>query len=769
MSQLKALGKTLRNNSSQDEKISLKVLGMDCGACAMTIESGIRKLNGVKDVKVSFTTETMEILGKVDIELIEKTIRKLGYKLTKEKTNNFDDLKNYKGLRGFFAFIWGQPIYRRAILVSLLTLLSITVDSQLSIPQIFSFPFLTLVFSTAVIIAGTPIFLKGFRSLFFAGQITIDLLMAVAAIGALGIGATGEAITVILLFILGEALEAFSAEKARDSLRSLLSLQPQDATVLETHSENHEGDAHKQNNRNHSHEVIKAVEKVNTGDRILVKPGQRIPVDGEIINGTSSINQAPVTGEEIPVLKAVGDEVMAGTVNGEAALEILVTRPSSEGTIARIAKLVQQAQAQRSPAERFIDRFARYYTPTIVVIAIGVVAIPVFLLGKPFLNDPDGGHGWLYRGLTLLIIACPCALIISIPVTVVSGLTRLAQLGVLVKSGALLDRLADIMIVAFDKTGTLTEGKPIVTGIRSINCVHPLNKHQDCLHCDEVMKYAATLERASEHPIAYAIVSEAAQRKGVNHIQIAEKIHAYPGKGIGGEINNKTALVGKKDLFKGNELGWNKIINEAKQTERSGQTVMYVSVEDKVLGFIGTQDAIRNNSSNALAELKEMTPPISNIMLTGDNIQTAQRVTNLIPEIDKIKAGLLPAEKLEEIEKLYNQDILTAMVGDGINDAPALARADIGIAMGGNGTAQAMEIADVVLMQDNLSHVAMALRMARKCRAIIKQNIFLSLLLKIAFLILTVPGITTLWMAVLADVGATLIVTINGMRLLRQT
>jgi len=394
----------------------------------------------------------------------------------------------------------------------------------------------------------------------------------------------------------------------------------------------------------------------------------------------------------------------------------------------------------------------------------------VLAFGQPFLDTMDGTHGWMYRGLTLLIIACPCALVISIPVTVVSGLTRLAQLGVLVKSGALLDRMADITTVAFDKTGTLTYGKPIVMGMLTPDCAHTADEHNECATCDDVVGAAASVERASEHPVAHAIVTAAGRRNGTGHVAVAGNVMAHPGKGVSGTIKSgELVTVGSRELFDENHTGMPEVAAHADVAQREGQTIMYVSRENKVVGYIGVQDEIRQNSSDALAELANMNPPIRKVMLTGDNPQAAARVASQIPGIDEVHAGLLPEEKLNKIEELGGAEHAVAMVGDGINDAPALARADIGIAMGGGGTAQAMETADVVLMQDDLSHVALALRMARKSRQVIKQNIMLSLALKLVFLSLAIPGIATLWMAVLADVGATLLVTLNGMRLLRQS
>ena len=402
------------------------------------------------------------------------------------------------------------------------------------------------------------------------------------------------------------------------------------------------------------------------------------------------------------------------------------------------------------------------------MLAVLVVCIPVLAFGQPLLDTPDGTHGWLYRGLALLIIACPCALVISIPVTVVSGLTRLAQLGVLVKSGALLDRLADITTIAFDKTGTLTHGKPAVTGVRAVECAHPADRFEACDPCETMIGQAASVERASEHPVAHAIV-EAASSNG-RHVAMAADVEAHPGKGVSGTaVCGHKIAVGSHRLFDESQEGWASVNEAAGSAQQNGETVMYVSHDDKLVGYIGVQDEIREDSARALETLGGMQPPITRVMLTGDNPQAAERVAAEVGGIAEVRAGLLPDQKLAAIEKIRDERGPIAMVGDGINDAPALARADIGIAMGGAGTAQAMETADVVLMQDDLSHVPMALRMARKARRVIKENIALSLGLKFVFLALAIPGLATLWMAVLADVGATLLVTLNGMRLLRES
>jgi Cd2+/Zn2+-exporting ATPase len=446
-----------------------------------------------------------------------------------------------------------------------------------------------------------------------------------------------------------------------------------------------------------------------------------------------------------------------------------VTRPAGDATIARIARLVEQAQSQKSPAERFIDRFARYYTPAVVLLAALVIALPVLAFGQPLLDTADGTHGWLYRGLALLIIACPCALVISIPVTVVSALTRLAHLGVLVKGGAQLDRLADVRAVAFDKTGTLTYGRPQVTALSGHDCDHPQEQTRECSSCEDVVALAASVERSSEHPVAHAIVAAATERKVQHRYQPAGAVTAHAGRGISGQLGNGMKVAVGSDALVATDPKRHESLSQKAGTARdAGHTVMYVSRDDKVIGFIGVQDEIREASRNALQQLHESGSPVAAIMLTGDNPQAAERVAQRIGYIDDVRAGLLPEDKLTAIESLRERYGTVAMVGDGINDAPALARADVGIAMGA-GTAQAMETADVVLMQDDISHVPMALRLSRRCRTLVKQNIALSLGLKLVFLALAIPGITTLWMAVLADVGATMLVTLNGMRVLRES
>jgi Cd2+/Zn2+-exporting ATPase len=755
-----------------------RITGMDCGSCALTIADGLRKIAGVRAVAVDFTTETLEISGEITREQVEQRLKLLGYGLAPQLTPEAAMARAAaaRSADGFFAFLLADTQQRLA-LAAALAILATTLLATLT-PGSAASALKTLSLAAAVGLVGAPIFIKGLRALLFSRRVTIDLLMMLAALGALVIGEAGEAATVVLLFTFGEGLERFSAARARDSLRSLMSLQPQTATLLvrhaaaahqdpdhDDHDHDHDHDDHDHGAAPHEHTKVVPATQLIAGDVILVKPGERIAADGTVRSGESSVNQAAVTGESIPVVRRAGDAVLAGTVNAEGALEVEVSRPVLDSTVSRIARLVEQAQAQRSPAEAFIDRFARWYTPAVVALAILVVAVPVLGWGGQLINSADGTRGWLYRGLALLIIACPCALVISIPVTVVSSLTRLARLGVLVKGGEQLDRLAEVRTIAFDKTGTLTHGRPSVTAVQARGCDHEPLARSPCDGCDDVIALAASVERSSEHPIAHAIM-ESARLRGLTHrYPPAAAIVAAAGRGVTGQLLGSAVAVGTEALMsaRGAVMG----ATEFMQFTLSRRTVMLVARDSSVVGAIGVEDTVRDETPSVLAALHRAVPGLHTAMLTGDNERVARDVAHRIGQVDEVRAGLMPADKLAAIEQLRRDHGPVAMVGDGINDAPALARADVGIAMGGAGSAQAMETADVVLMQDDLKRLPAALSIARRNRVIIKQNIALSLGLKLAFLALAVPGFATLWLAVVADVGATVLVTLNGMRMLR--
>jgi Cd2+/Zn2+-exporting ATPase len=748
----------------------LHIGGMDCANCALTLERSIAGLDGVEEAQVSFSTALLTVRGEVDLEKITGRVEALGYRVVDESEAAQEAHAGPGqpgGALGFIRYLLANRATAVALIGAALLLLSLPVTFLAPTPAL-TWALRGLHVAVAAL-AGFPIARRGARALLLARQITIDLLMSIATLGALLIGETGEAATVILLFAVGEALEGYTAERSRDAVRSLLTLRPERATVLrpcedcEEHlgREGYEGGPCPFCGR---HEVTVPVEEVQIGDAVLIRPGERIPVDGRVIGGASSVDQAAVTGESMPVAKAEGDEVFAGTINGEGALEIDATRLAAESTISRIVALVEQAQAQRAPIERFIDRFARWYTPAIVLAAFVVATVPPLAFGAPFLNAPDGTRGWLYRALGLLLVGCPCALVISTPVTVVSALAGLARRGVLVKGGAFLDALARVETFAFDKTGTLTQGHPVVVDVVTTTCHHNGSR---CEACDEMLALAAAVERRSEHPLAHAILAEAKARSLDHRYIPAETVTALAGRGVQGRVDGATITIGSHTLSHENHGLVEALHDRICAAEDAGQTVVTIARGDDLLGFVSVADVPRATSSTALGALKEIGAGVRTVMLTGDNPAVAEAIAGQIGHIDAIQADLLPEDKVTAVASLKEAQGSVAMVGDGINDAPALAAATVGIAMGGAGSAQAMATADIVLMQDGLAHLPDAVRTSRRAHRVIRQNIIFSLAVKALFLALVLPGQATLWMAVAADMGASLLVTLNGMRLLR--
>jgi Cd2+/Zn2+-exporting ATPase len=763
--------------TAEKTELRYRIEGMDCADCALTLERSVAQLKGVDRVQVSFTTATLEAVGTLDPQAIAKRVHALGYKVRDEagpEETGGAPAEGGRGIVRFLRYLWRNRTTAVALVGGLLLLLTLPLALWSPFP---GSDWVVRGLHIAIAVgAGFPIARKGIRALLVGRQITIDLLMTVATTGALLIGETGEAATVVVLFAIGEALEGYTAERARDSLRSLLALRPDRATVLrpcidcQAHlgQDGYTGGACPFCGL---HEAVLPVEEVVVGDTVLVRPGERIPVDGRVGAGTSSVNQAPVTGESMPVLKAAGDAVFAGTVNGEGAIEVQVTQPAEDSTISRIVRLVEHAQAQRSPIERFIDRFARWYTPAVVAAAVLIAALPPLLFGARFLDAPDGTRGWLYRALSLLIVACPCSLVISTPVTVVSAMTALARRGVLVKGGAFLDALAGIRVFALDKTGTLTEGQPYVIETLTPECSLAASDGANglvrCDACDEMLALASSVERRSEHPLARAILSEAERRDLLRRYPAADAVQALAGRGVEGTLENGTVTVGSHALF--HERRGDCALHERIATaEERGQTVIVVGRDGEVLGYVGVADVLRESSRHALQALKEADPRVHLVMLTGDAPPVAQAISEQVEMLDEVRAGLLPEQKLDAIGELRAQYGPVAMIGDGVNDAPALAAADVGIAMGGAGTAQAMETADLVLMQDDLGHLPSAVQSSRRTQRVIRQNIAFSLAIKAFILALALAGQAALWMAVFADVGTSLLVTLNGMRMLRD-
>ncbi len=760
---------------TESQEVKYSVLGMDCADCALSLERSLRQIKGVEQVNVNYTTGFMEANGSFNPQELVKRVEALGYKVavpgqSAEKGTGGEAARVNPAIKlpGFLGYLYASKQTRLALLGAILLTLSIPLG--LVQGSTASQWLKTGLQISAAVLAGYPIANRGIRALVIGRQITIDLLMSIATLGALLIGQMAEACTVILLFAIGEALEGYTAERARNSLQSLLALKPEQAHVMRAciDCDEHMGQQGYTGGAcpvcSH-HEITLAVDEVLVGETVIVRPGERIPVDGHIASGISSVNQAPVTGESIPVRKAPGDKVYAGTLNGDTALEVTVSQLSTDSTISRIVRLVEQAQTQRAPVERSIDRFAAWYTPIVVLMAVFVAIIPPLLFNAPFL-DANGVHGWLYRALALLIVACPCALVISTPVTMVSSLTALASRGVLVKGGAYLDVMARARLIAFDKTGTLTLGHPTVIQARSVDCLPDVWR---CPACDDMLALAATVERRSEHPLAQAIMAEVEARQLSHSYPVAESVQSLAGQGVQGYSNGSSILVGSHDLFHARDDRLDKELHTSIQSAMDeGQTVMLVGKDDSLLGYVTVADAPRPTSAEALRQLKDIHPPIRTVMLTGDNPVVAGKVALALGNLDEVRAGLLPEDKLQAVRDLQAQHGLVLMVGDGVNDAPALAAADAGIAMGGAGSAQAMETAHVVLMQDDLTHLPGTIRTAHLTQKIINQNIAFSLAIKAAFLLLTLPGLATLWLAVFADMGASLLVTLNGMRMLRS-
>jgi Cd2+/Zn2+-exporting ATPase len=572
------------------------------------------------------------------------------------------------------------------------------------------------------------------RALHAARSLALDInvLMLVAVAGAMVLGEWSEGAAVVFLFALAQLLEARAMERARGAIRALMDLTPAEALVRG-------GGAVAEFRR-------VPVDEIAIGDVVIVKPGEKIPLDGVVVHGESHVNQAPVTGESLPVEKRTGDEVFAGTINGRGALDVSVTRRRADSTLARIIEMVERAQAQRAPSQTFVERFARIYTPAVLVLAVAIGILPPLLAGASW-------GVWIYRALVLLVISCPCALVISTPVSVVSALAAAARKGVLIKGGAHLERLADVRCVAFDKTGTLTKGELRVAGVASLNGAAP----------ERILQLAASLEIRSEHPIGTAIVAHARAQ----HIALApvENFQSLPGLGAQAFVNGVLVIVGNHRLFEERGICSADVHARLDALTADGQTMVIVGGEFP-LGVIGVSDHPRESARDAVQMLRDH--GIHHVaLLTGDH-QAAARALGESVGVDEVFAGLLPGDKVAAVQELRRRHGSVAMVGDGINDAPALAAADVGIAMGVAGTAAALETADVALMADELLKIPYALRLSRATVRNIRANIAFSIALKSAFLVMAVMGVATLWMAVVADMGASLIVIANALRLLRE-
>jgi Cd2+/Zn2+-exporting ATPase len=738
---------------SEAAQARYRIGGMDCAACAAKIDTAVRRVAGVEDVSVSVTAGTMTVRhdGSSDLKAIEKKVTGLGYSVaplagravpehrhpadhdhshhdhdhdhTHDGHDHAGKAMKIEGLHGHdhgtTAGRWWKSGKGRLTILSGLALVAAYAVGHL-VPQVAPYAFVV-----AMLVGLIPIARRAVMAALAGTPFSIEMLMTIAAVGAVIIHAGEEAATVVFLFLVGELLEGVAAGKARASIQSLTALVPKNA-LLE------EGGA--------VHEV--PAETLAVGSVILVRPGDRISADGAIVSGDSAIDEAPVTGESTPVRKKAGDTVFAGTVNGDAALRVRVTAAAADNTIARIVKLVEEAQESKAPTERFIDRFSRYYTPGVVVAAALVAVLPPLLLGGAW-------DEWIYKGLAILLIGCPCALVISTPAAIAASLSAGARRGLLMKGGVVLEALGKVTAVAFDKTGTLTEGKPRVTDIVAYGRTEA-----------QVLSRAAVLEQGSSHPLALAILSRAkADRVSVPP---AFEVEALPGRGMTGKAGGETLdLLSPPAARERGALS-------VEQDERiaalngEGKSVSVLLVDGTAAGLIGMRDEPRDDARSGLAALKAA--GVRAIMLTGDNKRTAAAVAGDLG-IDW-RGELLPQDKQRIVGELKREGLFVAKVGDGINDAPALAAADVGIAMGG-GTDVALETADAAVLHGRVGDVARMIRLSKRTMRNIVQNITIALGLKAVFLVTTIAGITGLWPAILADTGATVLVTINALRLLR--
>ena len=581
----------------------------------------------------------------------------------------------------------------------------------------------------SILSAGLSTYKKGWIALKNL-NLNINALMSIAVTGAILIGQWPEAAMVMFLFTVAELIEAKSLDRARNAISGLMQMTPEQATVLQADGS----------------WILQDVKAIEPGARVRVRPGERIGLDGEVISGSSTINQAPITGESLPVEKTIGDKVFAGTINQAGSLEFSVTAAANHSTLARIIHAVEQAQGARAPTQRFVDQFSKIYTPAVFIFALAVAVIPPLFMGAVWFD-------WIYRALVLLVVACPCALVISTPVTIVSGLAAAARKGILVKGGVYLEGGYKLDYLALDKTGTITHGKPVQTDYLSLDPTADAS----------APAIAAALAGRSDHPVSLAIANAAVDKTSAP--LVVHNFEALGGRGVRGEIDGKTYHLGNHRLVEELNLCSPELEEKLFALEKQGKSVVLLLDNSGPLALFAVADTVKESSREAIQQLHDL--GIKTLMLTGDNVHTAQAIAAQVG-IDEARGDLLPTDKLQAIEALYAQGHNVGMVGDGINDAPALARAEIGFAMAAAGTDTAIETADVALMDDDLRKIPTFIRLSRQTSSILKQNIALALVIKAIFLGVTFAGIATMWMAVFADMGVSLLVVFNGLRLLRK-
>lgn len=695
-----------------------RVEGLSCTNCAGKFEKNVQQLPGVTAAIVNFGAGKLSIEGEATIKEIELAGAFEHLLISSYQEPNTHAIQR----KSFLTRNW--PLIIAFILIICALFSQVLIGAG-------AFPTKTF-YILAIVIGGFRLFKEGMADLSQL-NFTMEVLMTIAIIGAAIIGQWAEGAIVVLLFAVSEALERFSMDKARQSIRTLMDIAPKEALI-----------------RRHDKEQVIPVNEIQIGDVMIIKPGQKIPMDGTVIKGHSSVNQSAITGESVPVEKHIKDDVFAGTLNEEGFLEVTVTKHVTDTTIAKIIRLVEEAQGERAPAQAFVDQFAKYYTPSIMAISLLIVSVPPLFFGGEW-------QQWLYQGLSLLVVGCPCSLVISTPVAIVSAIGNAAKNGVLVKGGIYLEEIGELQAIAFDKTGTLTKGTPTVTDF-VVN---------DTTQTENYLTIIAALEAKSQHPLASAIIKEAMDKQ-INYQGLdIQQFVSHTGKGVQGDYQGQTYLVGNPSLFK-ELLSKNEMMTQNYQTLlEQDKTAMLFGTNEVLLGMIAVADQVRESSASVIAKLHALGIK-QTIMLTGDNDQTARSIGKQIG-IMTVKGELMPQDKLAYMTSLKETYGKVAMIGDGVNDAPALAASTVGIAMGGAGTDTALETADVALMGDDLQKLPFIVALSRKTLIIIKQNITFSLIIKLLALLLIIPGWLTLWIAIMADMGATLLVTLNGLRLMKVT
>jgi Cd2+/Zn2+-exporting ATPase len=718
--------------TEQTSKIKYRVGGMDCASCVAKIENAVSRLPGVEEVGVSLASGTLTVLPGPALAngAVERQVKALGYSIAPVdgapnalSPEGAHDHPVGEGGHSHDHFDLGDGPWwktRKAVLTAVTgAALVLTYIAHLVFPAVPQW-----IFVPALAVGLVPIARRAFVAAITGTPFSIETLMTIAAVGALFIGAAEEAVTVVFLFLVGELLEGVASSRARASIRGLADLVPK-AALVETNGATEEV----------------AAESLAVGNVILVRPGDRIAADGEIVDGSSAINEAPVTGESVPNQKTVGDTVFAGTINTDAVLRIRVTAVAGDNTISRVIRLVEEAQDSKAPTQRFIDKFSTYYTPAVLVVGALVAVLPPLAWGGSW-------NEWMYKGLAVLLIGCPCALVISTPAAIAAGLSAGARRGLLIKGGAVIEVLRKVTLVALDKTGTLTEGRPKVTDVIAVARAEA-----------QVMSMAAALESGSNHPLAVAILERAKTDKVP--VPPATAAKAIAGKGVTGTIGGENVmLLSPKAAREAVQIDQT-LLDRIDVLNGEGKTVSVLVAGDAVAGLIAMRDEPRDDAVAGLRLLKA--DGIDTVMLTGDNERTAKAIGASLGI--EVRAGLMPEDKQTIVREKQGQGFVVAKVGDGINDAPALAAADIGIAMGG-GTDIALETADAAVLHARVSDIGNMIALSRATMGNIWQNIAVALGLKAVFLVTTIIGVTGLWPAILADTGATVLVTMNAMRLL---